>query len=283
MGDFGEAFGQKRYPGGAPRFYLATHRAGARPGASTGPITALQTTVLTGAGGPAEASRISWRRARSFNLLSGNRSAAGVLLAPWLWPIELLTVAISASRIQRLGGASTALHDGRPARPDARLLVLALPVVVLYAAALEVIVVSLATVLPIRDPDIALGVGVLVGFGPLFAELAHRLLKVTRTPELRTLNRRRNELADLAGNPVLAMSSFVRSDRPGEGQRLLRNLQIEWSHSSTTVILNPANYALARYYLSQGAEYDGASWKRLRFPASSVGLDLAHVRTFPTA
>lgn len=229
---------------------------------------ALQPVVLTGAGGPAEASRIAWRRARSFNLLSGNRSAAGVLIAPWLWPIELLTVAISAGRIRRLGGASMALHDGRPTRPDARLLVLALPVLVLYAAALEVVVVTVAAVLSIRDPDIGLGVGVLVGLGPLLAELTHRLLKVARTPELRTLNRRRKELADLAGNPVLAMSSLVRSDQPGEGQRLLRNLKTEWSGSSTTVILNPANHALARYYLSQGAECDGASWKRLRFPGN---------------
>jgi hypothetical protein len=228
-------------------------------------MTALQRTVLTGAGGVSEGSRIAWRRARSFNLLSGNRSAAGVLLAPWLWPVELLTVAISASRIRRLGGASMALHDGRPARPDPRLLVLALLVVVLYAAAIATVAVTLASVLPIGDPDVALGVGLLVAFGPLFAEITHRLYKVARTPELRTLNRRRTELAARSGHPTMAMSSFVRSDRPGEGRRLLQELRTEWSWSSTTVILNPANHALARYYLSQGAECDGPSWERLRF------------------
>jgi hypothetical protein len=232
-------------------------------------MTALHPAVLTGAGGPVEASRIAWRRARSFNLLSGNRAAAGVLLAPWLWPIDLLTVAISAPRIRRQGGASMTLYDGQRTRPDPRILMMALVAVTSYFAVLY----AVAEVLPIRNAELASGIGLLVAFGPILVQLAYLLVKVARTPELRTLNRRRTELARLTGHPTLVMSSFVRSTQRGEGRQLLTDLRAEWASSPTTVILNPANRALADYYIDNGAVVDGPSWRRLLLTAvSSPGM-----------
>jgi hypothetical protein len=214
---------------------------------------------------PVEASRIAWRRARSFNLLSGNRSAFGVLLAPWVWVVELANVATNASRIRRLGGASMTLHDGRSARPSPGLLALTLAVTVTYCIVVVGLAVPLAGVLPIRNENVAAAVTLSILCGPLLVHLAFLIYKLARSPELRTLNRRRTELATQTGRPTLAMTSFVRAGVPGEGRQLLERLRTEWVSSSTTVILNPANRALAEYYLTQGAEIDVRSWKRLAF------------------
>jgi hypothetical protein len=124
----------------------------------------------------------------------------------------------------------------------------------------------LADVLPIRNVNVAAAASLLILCGPLLVHLTFLILKLACTPELRTLNRRRAELAAQTGRPTLAMTCFVRSGLRGEGGQLLERLQTEWAGSSTTVILNPANRALAEYYLAQGAEIDGRSWRRLIFP-----------------
>lgn len=228
--------------------------------------TATASTVATGVSGPIEASRIAWRRARSFNPLSGNRSWLGVLFAPWVWPVELLNVATSASRVRRLGGASMTLHDGRPARPDPRALALAILVLVAFVTVVVTAALPLAEALPIGDPSLAAIAALCFLCGPLLAHLVYSVIKLVRVPELRTLNRRRNELATRTGWPVLVMSSFVRSERAGEGRQLLDQLRAEWAASTTTVILNPANQALAAYYIANGAVPDAKTWHRLRIP-----------------
>lgn len=265
MADIGEAARRADIiPVGPPRPTAPATRPGT--GACAQPMsTAVRPRVLSGAGGPVEASRIAWRRARSFNLLSGNRSAFGVLLAPWVWVVELANVATNASRIRRLGGASMALHDGRSARPSPGLLAVALAVTVTYCIVVVGLAVPLAGVLPIRNENVAAAVTLSILCGPLLVHLAFLIYKLARSPELRTLNRRRTELATQTGRSTLAMTSFVRAGVPGEGRQLLERLRTEWVSSSTTVILNPANRALAEYYLTQGAEIDGRSWKRLAF------------------
>lgn len=230
--------------------------------------TATASTVATGIGGPVEASRIAWRRARSFNLLSGNRSWLGVLFAPWVWPVELLNVATSASRVRRLGGASMTLHDGRPARTDPGALALAIAALALFVTAIVTAALPLAETLPIGDPSLAAVAALCILCGPLLANLGYSIVKLVRAPELRTLHRRRDELAAQTGRPVLVMSSFVRSERPGEGRQLLRQLRIEWSASHTSVVLSPANRALADYYAAQGSMGDGSTWRRLVFAAT---------------
>lgn len=226
--------------------------------------TATASTVATGVGGPIEASRIAWRRARSFNPLSGNRSRLGVLFAPWLWPVELLNVATSASRIRRLAGASMTLHDGQPARPDPRALTLAVTVLLAFMTAVVTAALPLAEALPIGDPSVAAIAALGVLCGPLLAHLVYSVIKLIRVPQLRTLNSRRRELAARTEQPVLVMSAFVRSHRPGEGRQLLDQLRAEWAVSTTTVILNPANQALAQYYISNGAVHESLSWRLLR-------------------
>lgn len=130
---------------------------------------------------PVEASRIAWRRARSFNLLSGNRSAFGVLLAPWVWVVELANVATNASRIRRLGGASMTLHDGRSARPSPGLLALTLAVTVTYCIVVVGLAVPLAGVLPIRNENVAAAVTLSILCGPLLVHLAFLIYKLARS------------------------------------------------------------------------------------------------------
>lgn len=226
--------------------------------------TATASTVATGVGGLIEASRIAWRRARSFNPLSGNRSWLGVLFAPWVWPVELLNVATSASRVRRLGGASMTLHDGRPARPDPRALALAILVLVAFVTVVVTAALPLAEALPIGDPSLAAIAALCILCGPLLAHLVYSVTKLVRVPELRSMNRRRDELVAQTGRPVLVMSSFVRAHQPGEGRQLLDQLRAEWRTSRAVVVLNPANYAVAAYYTSNGAVVDAVSWRCLR-------------------
>lgn len=227
--------------------------------------TVAQPRVLSGAGGAVEASRIAWRRARSFNVFSGARSVFGLLLAPWVWVVEIVNVATNASRIRRLDGASMTLHDGRPTRPDPGLLVLALTVMAIYCTSIVGLTVPLADVLPIRNGNVASAASLMILCGPLLTHLTFLILKLARSPELRTLSQRRAELAAHSEQPILAMTSFVHSGIPGEGRRLLERLQTEWAGTSTIVILNPANLTLAEYYISQGAVIDGHSWKRVAY------------------
>lgn len=226
--------------------------------------------VLTGVGGPIEASRIAWRRARSFNLLSGNRSRLGVLVAPWIWPVELLHVASTASRLRRLAGASMTLHDGRPARPNPLVLMLAVAVLLTIITAVVTAAVPLAAALPIGSPSLAAIAALGILTGPLLAHLLYSIVKLIRVPELRILNRRRYEIETETGRPVLIMTSFVRSERPGEGWQLLEQLQPAWETSRIIVILNPANQALASYYKSHGAVQVGSSWKLLRLTSAPL-------------
>lgn len=158
------------------------------------------------------------------------------------------------------------LHDGRPARPDLGALVLAIGVFFAFVMAVVTAALPLAEALPISDPSLAAVAALCILCGPLLANLAYVVIKLIRIPELRTLNRRRDELAAQSGRPVLVMSSFVRSDRPGEGRRLLDQLRTEWAGSNSTVILNPANQDLAGYYLANGAVPDATHWRRLRIP-----------------
>lgn len=242
--------------------------------------TAVQSGVLFGVGGPIEASRIAWRRARSFNMLSGNRSAFGVLLAPWLWVVELLSVAANARRIRRLGGASVTLHDGRAVRPDLDVLLVAITALGGYCGAMVMLAEFFVRAMPISDPATATAAALLILFGPLLAQLAYLIYRIARTPELRTLNRRRAELAAQTGGPTVVVSSLVRSSRPGEGHQLLEGLRRDWASTGTIAILNPANRALANYYIAHGATPDESTWRRLRFgpataPARHTGKSTA--------
>ena len=243
--------------------------------------TAVQPGVLSGVGGPIEASRIAWRRARSFNMLSGNRSAFGVLLAPWLWVVELLSVAANARRIRRLDGASVTLHDGRAVRPHLGVLLVAVTALAGYCGAMIVLIQFLVHAMPISDPVTAAAAALLILYGPLLAHLAYLIQRMARTPELRTLNRRRAEIAAQTGRPTVVMSSFVRSSRPGEGHQLLEGLCRDWANTRTIAILNPKNRALADYYIAHGATPDESTWRRLRFESATARARHAGKSTAP--
>lgn len=233
----------------------------------TVPSRSLGEAVTADAGtGPVEAARIGWRRARSFNVLNrGVRSRAGALVAVWLWPLETLLVAASGDAVRRLGGASMTLTDG--ARPRVSPPVMLTAVLLLlgeFAALLAVAVAVTLTLLGWLPPGWAVAAAVAVVAAPLLVELVARVVRVLRSPEVRSLARRRRELA-ASGVPVYVMSSFVRSGRPGEGSRLLEALHAEWRRAGAVVLFNPANEGLADYYATQGAVPDGPTRRVMRF------------------
>lgn len=214
------------------------------------------TRAATGVGRLQDAAAIAWRRSRSFNLLSRGSGRAGVILAPWLWPMELLTVAIQAGHIRRLGGASMTLTDGSRRRPNFGVLAFAVMVLLVYLTLILLVAGVLIAAIPPRWGTAGPLMSVAMPMAPLLIELLARIVRLVRISEARTLGHRRRVIADQSDRPVLMMTSFVRS-RPGEGARLLRALRAEWDHSGTVVILNPANPALARYYETHGAVPDG--------------------------
>ncbi len=233
----------------------------------TVPSRSLGEAVTVGVGvGPVEAARIGWRRARSFNVLNrGARSWTGALVAAWLWPVETLLVAASGGSVRRLGGASMTLADGaRPRMNPAVLLTAVLLLLAAFAALLAGAVPLTLALLGWLPAGWAVTAALTVVAAPLLVELVARLVRVLRSPEVRSLSGRRRKLA-ASGTPVYVMSSFVRSGRPGEGARLLEALQTEWRRAGAVVLLNPANEAVADYYTRHGAVPDGTTRRVMRF------------------
>src|SRR6478752_2056590 len=222
--------------------------------------------AAVGAGGVVHAARIAWRRARSFNILQpGPPTRAGALLGPWLWPFELLGVAHEAPRIRRLSGASVTLTGAARGRPDPAIFAAAAAAYLAFLALLIVAGTALSTVIH-RFTGVAAATATLLAliglFVPLLTEVGRRVIRVLRHPENRGMHRRRRELAERTGRPVLIMTALVRT-APGEGAALLAALRTEWNRDDVIVILNPANKSLVDYYERQGAVVDGDSWRRM--------------------
>ncbi len=225
--------------------------------------------AAVGAGSLAHAARIAWRRSRSFNFLQpGSPNRAGALIAPWLWPVELFGVALEAPRIRRLGGASMTLTGATRGRADPVILVAAATVYLLCVVVLIAVggaaAIALAEITGIGAAQ-ATVLALLAFLAPLLLEATRRVVHLLRHHENRTIGRRRRELAQATGRPVLIMTAFVRA-RPGEGAALLSALRPEWDKDGVTVILNPANKKLVGYYRCGGAVPDAATWRRLAIP-----------------
>ena len=255
----------RRYCPPSPTTRTGTGGAGAdvtvRHGSPSGSATAL-----VGAG-PLEVARIGWRRARAFNVLNrGPRSWGGVLIAPWLWPVETAVVARNVGHVRTLGGASMTLSDGtrRSSRPV--MLLAGLLAVAAFAIAL-VVAVALSRVLPGSWPPALRSVAAMgIVAAPLLVELVVRLRTLLQAgPRVRSLDQQRTDLVAKSDGPVYVMSSFVRSTRAGEGSRLLRALQVEWERTGAVVLLHPANEAVATYYARHGAEPDSGTRAVMRF------------------
>lgn len=225
--------------------------------------------AAVGAGSLAHAAGIAWRRASRFNFLQpGGPSRAGALIAPWLWPVELFGVALEAPRIRRLGGASMTLTGATRGRADPVILVAAAAVYLLSVVVLIAVggaaAIALAEFTGIGAAQ-ATVIALLAFLAPLLFEAIRRVVHILRHQENRTIGRRRRELAQATGRPVLIMTAFVRA-RPGEGAALLSALRLEWDGDGVTVILNPANKKLVGYYRCRGAVLDAATWRRLTIP-----------------
>lgn len=217
--------------------------------------------------GPVEVLRIGWRRARSFNVLNpGARSWTGVLIAPWVWPLDALVVGVTSGKVRRRAGASLTLTGGTSLQVQWLALLAAVAVTLAYLAVMLAVSVPLALVLlgPL-SPGWAAVAALAIVCGPLLVELSARVLRLLRSPQVRSLPGRRRELAESTGAPVFVMSFLVRSNREGEGSRLLEVLREEWQETGAVVLLNPANEAVADYYAAHGAVPDGDDRRVMRF------------------
>ena len=186
-------------------------------------------------------------------------------MAGWLWPMETLVVAVSGGNVRRLDGASMTVSGG--ARPRLRPAVMLAAGVLLLAefAMVLVVTVPLALALVGFVPlTWAVAAALTIVMAPLLVEVVARVVRLLRSPEVRSLSARRRELA-ASGAPAYVMSCFVRSGQPGDGARLLRALQREWRLAGAVVLFNPANEVVADYYADHGALPDGPTRRVMRF------------------
>jgi hypothetical protein len=100
------------------------------------------------------AARIAWYRARAFSLVSRVRGL-GVVIGPWLWPIQLAGVAAQGDQIRYRKTASMAISDGGPHRAHRPSMVLAvisllLQFVLLVTAGIVVAVLAARCRSPVR-------------------------------------------------------------------------------------------------------------------------------------
>lgn len=232
-----------------------------------------------GAGTLTHAGRIAWQRARSFNFLQPSApTRTGALIAPWLWPIELIGVAREAPRIRRLDGASMTLTGATRGRANRVILLTAVAAYLLFAVVL-IVAGGAAAIALARFTGMEIAAATVLGLvtvmAPLLIEVTRRVVHVLGHPENRTILRRRRQLAQHTGRPVVIMTAFVRT-HPGQGAALLAAMRREWDQDQVTVILNPANQELVGYYQRHGAVPDAATWRRLSIPPRRrPGIDQA--------
>jgi hypothetical protein len=214
-----------------------------------------------------QALRVAWYRARAFSLVS-RVPVAGLLVAPWLWPMQLAVVAGQGDQIRHHASASMTVNDGGTRQVHPPTMGIAAAAVLAQAAVLLTAAVGLAVAFaPIVSPTAAALSGVLIAFSPILLELiTTTVIRLIRDRESFTLTRRRTELATTG--PALMMSSFVRSPREnarGDGKLLLAIMKAQWQAQHTAVVFHPANQALVRYYTREGAVTDDGARSRMKY------------------
>ncbi len=212
---------------------------------ATLPVTTLPVTTLR------EAVRIALDRTRRMTLL-GSVPVLRIMALPWLLPLHLLIVGLTADHIRHTPDASLSYSDGTAPRVHTGSLVLAL---LLWAGWLGALCGTFRTLWTwglITPASMVVGLALIV---PI-VEILGFLDFAVRNPEWVTLKRARNRHPDRRSAFILTSLVSTR-DGCGAARRLMDLTYPQWAAADAVVIGYPASKSLISYYIRMGARRYG--------------------------
>jgi hypothetical protein len=205
-----------------------------------------------------EAVRVALDRTRRMTLL-GSVPVLRRLALPWLLPLHLLIVGLTADHIRHTAEASLSYSDGRAPRVHPGSLVLALLLATGWLAGLGGTVVALTSWQLTTPAGVVVAIAVMV---PV-VELLGLLDFAVRNPEWVMLKRARSCRADRRTAYVLTSLVSTR-DGCGAARRLMDLTYPQWQAADVVVIGYPASKSLISYYVRMGARRGGGAEPRNR-------------------
>ena len=194
-----------------------------------------------------EGVRVALDRTRRMTLL-GTVPVLRVLALPWLLPLHLLIVGLTADHIRHTPDASLSYSDGSAPRPHAGSLALA---VLLAAGWLTALGGAVGALWWLGLTDTARVLLALALIAPV-VELLGLVEFALCNPEWVTLKRVRTNRTDR--RTVFILTSLVSSrDGCGAARRLMDLTYPQWQAADAVVVGYPASRALIGYYVRMGA------------------------------
>lgn len=225
-------------------------------GAGTLPVTTLRQAV-----------RIASDRTRRMTLL-GSVPVLRLVALPWMLPLHLLIVGLTADHIRHTPDASLSYSDGTAPRVHAGSLVTAL-------------LLALSWLLVLREAQHALwwlhlGAAatalLVVALGPPLLELLGLLEFAALNPEWVLLKRARNR--HFGQRTAFVLTSLVSTrDGCGAARRLMDLTYPQWQAADAVVIGYPASKSLISYYVRMGARRHAAGSAERRPTGRCVTFD----------
>jgi hypothetical protein len=213
----------------------------ARSGDTALPVTTFPVTTVQ------EAVRVALDRTRRMTLL-GSVPVLRRLALPWLLPLHLLIVGLTADHIRHTPEASLSYSDGTTPRAHPGSLVIALLLLIGWLAALGGTVAALLSWGFTTPAAIVVAAALVV---PV-VELLGLLDFAIRNPEWVMLRRTRNSSPDRRTAYILT-SLVSTCDGCGAARRLMDATYPQWQAADAVVIGYPASKSLISYYVRMGA------------------------------
>ncbi len=233
----------------------------AQPAAALRLIEPLSvTTVRQGA-------RVAIHRTRRFTLL-GEVPVVGPLVVPWLWPLHMAIVGLTAGHIRHTPDASLSYCDGTTPRRHHPTSALAVASFLVWLTALATIVLVLESR---QMQAIAIAVLVVV-VTPAMVELVGLIEFALLNPEWVTLKRERRNRTDERTTYVLT-SLVARRDGHDFAGQLMDLTYPQWQAADAVVIGYPASKDLISYYVRMGARRERRQHAPGRAPRRRITFD----------
>lgn len=215
-----------------------------------------------------QAVRIALDRTRRMTLL-GCVPAVRWVVVPWLLPLHLMIVGLTADHIRHTPDASLSYSDGIPPRPHQGALVLAMLLALGWSALLCGAVWALSSWNLRTGATAVLAVALVVPVVEFLSLVEFAALN----PEWVMLKRTRSRRTD--HRPAYVLTSLVSSrDGCGAARRLMDLTYAQWQVSDAVVIGYPASKSLINYYIRMGARRSAAPGPGRRRPSGrSVTFD----------
>ncbi len=205
------------------------------------PVSALPVSTLR------HAARVALHRTRRLTVL-GAVPVVGLLVMPWLWPLHMAIVGLTAGNIRQTPDASLSFYDGSPAARYRSAVLVALLAAGSWLALLSG---TWCVIAGVGQPAVATMILVATVL-PAVAELLALISFAALNPEWITIKRAQARRTD--GRTTYVLTSLVsRQDGHDFAAVLMALTYPGWSAADAVVIGYPADKSLISYYVRLGA------------------------------